>query len=62
MDIKKLNNEAFDFLISESEPMPKELEVFKNENGEWLVDMTQFKDTENSKTINRRYRSLDMVD
>lgn len=42
--------------------MPKELEVFKNENGEWLVDMTQFKDTENSRTINRQYRSLDMVD
>lgn len=62
LDMKKLNDEAFDFLISERKGDTRELEVFKNENGEWLVDMTQFKNTENSRTISRQYRSLDMSD
>lgn len=40
LDMKKLNDEAFDFLISDVFGIPSELEVFKSETGEWLVDMT----------------------
>lgn len=40
LDMKKLNDEAFDFLISDVSGIPSELEVFKSETGEWLVDMT----------------------
>lgn len=40
----------------------KKLKVFKTEEGEWVVDMTQFADSAHSKTVSKQYRSLQYCD
>ena len=40
----------------------KKLKVFKTEEGEWVVDMTQFVDSAHSKTVSKQYRSLQYCD
>ena len=40
----------------------KKLKVFKTEEGEWVVDMTQFADSAHSKTVSKQCRSLQYCD
>lgn len=61
MSLKDLCEDAYSFMINEG-MKGKTLDVFKDDNGKWYVDMTQFKDLENSHIMNRKTRSLDMID
>ena len=64
LDYQKLNDEAYNFMVCNEDMFDgkKKLKVFKTEEGEWVVDMTQFADSAHSKTVSKQYRSLQYCD
>lgn len=63
IDIQKLNDEAYSFMmLGEEEFKDKKLRVAKNAKGQWVVDMTQFRDTDHSIGVAPQYAELRCID
>lgn len=59
-NISRLNDEAFNFMMQfDEDDSGRKLDVFKDEDGKWYVDMMQFKDSKGLHVVSRRYGEID---
>lgn len=42
----------------EAEGVPKTFDVFKTEDGDWVVDMTQFGEVGDGKVVSKQYKQF----